>query len=139
MTQRRIFEGRTTQCPSCGEKVRYSWLTGMSGPHLHFYANESNDVLLRSAWFPKIKNLLDEGALDPVVQSEIDLLLATLPPAMTQKYSVWSNVKCPRCKSEFPYRFKGSLKLRLEDSTVILIEGCMLDLDENIFVVEVDA
>jgi hypothetical protein len=110
----------------------------MSGPNLHFYANENNDVLLRSAWFPRIKVLLDDGAPDQTVLSEIDMLLATLPPSSAAKYSVWSNVKCPKCRNEFPYRFKGNLTLRLEDPAVILIEGCVLDSDGSVFVVEVD-
>jgi hypothetical protein len=111
----------------------------MSGPHLHFYANESNDVLLRTAWFPQIKTLFDQGEPDTVVQAEIDMFMAGLPVVSAKKYSVWSNVKCPKCKNEFPYRFKGNLKLRLEDEAVILIDGSVLDADNGIFEIEVSA
>jgi hypothetical protein len=109
----------------------------MSGAHLHFYANDNNDVLLRTDWFAHIRDLLKQGVSDAVVLAEIDILLASLPPSSAKKYSVWSNVKCPRCKNEFPYRFKGNLKLRLEDSGIILIDGCVLDSDSGVFLVEV--
>lgn len=109
----------------------------MAGPHLHFYANDNNDVLVRAEWFANIEALLQQGVPDPSVLAAIDTLLQGLPGAAS-KYSVWSNVKCPRCRNEFPYRFKGNLKLRLEDPAVILIDGCQLDTDEGVFSVEVD-
>lgn len=109
----------------------------MAGPHLHFYACDNNDVLIRAAWFQNIETLLRQGASDSSVLAAIDALLNGLSDA-SLKYSVWSNVKCPHCRSEFPYRFKGNLKLRVEDSAVILIDGCQLDTDEGVFVVAVD-
>jgi len=139
MVEKRIFPGRTTRCPSCSHEVRYSWLSGMSGSHLHFYANDSNDVLLRAGWFAHLNALVAQGVSDAVILAEIDILLASLPPASANKYSVWSNVKCPNCKNEFPYRFKKNLKLRLEDTGVILIEGCVLDSDNGVFLVEVES
>lgn len=137
MTQKRLFPGRVTRCPSCHNEVLYSWLSGMAGPHLHFYANDNNDVLIRAAWFTNIEALLRQGASDPSVLAAIDALLKGVSGA-PQKYAVWSNVKCPHCRNEFPYRFKGNLKLRLEDSAVILIDGCLLDTDEGVFAVCVD-
>ncbi|MDQ0625876.1 hypothetical protein QFZ39_005151 [Paraburkholderia graminis] len=109
----------------------------MSGPHLHFYANDNNDVLVRAAWFANIEAQLQQGTPDSSILAAIDALLKGLPGA-SSKYTVWSNVKCPHCRSEFPYRFKGNLKLRLEDSAVILIDGCQLDTDEGVFAVGVD-
>lgn len=138
MAQKRRFLGRTTRCPSCSHEVAYSWLSGMAGPHLHFYANDNNDVLVRAAWFAGVDALLQQGAAESSVLAAIDSLLKGLPNA-TSEYAVWNNVKCPRCQNEFPYRFKGNLKLRLEDSAVILIDGCQLDTDEGVFVIEVDA
>lgn len=137
MIQQRDFPGRVIQCPSCQRDVQYSWLSGMAGPHLHFYANTSNDVLVRAAWFSNIEKQLQQGVSDTSVLASIDELFAGLPGS-SSKYSVWNNVKCPHCLSEFPYRFKGNLKLRLEDSGVILIDGCQLDTDEGVFVVKVD-
>lgn len=137
MTQRRRFPGRVTQCPTCHHEVAFSWLSGMAGPHLHFYAKSSNDVLVRTAWFASIEAMLQQGAPDPKILDAIDLLLKRIPGAAS-KYAVWSNVKCPHCRSEFPYRFGGNLKLRLEDSAVILIEGCRLDTDAGVFTVDVD-
>jgi len=136
MTPKRHFSGRVTRCPSCHYEVLYSWLSGMAGPHLYFYANDNNDVLIRKAWFANIEVLLQKGTTDSLVLAAIDALLKGLPGALS-KYSVWSNVKCPCCRSEFPYRFKENLKLRLEDSAVILIDGCQLDTDEGVFAVEI--
>jgi hypothetical protein len=109
----------------------------MAGPHLHFYAKDSNDVVVRAAWFANIEAMLQQGAPDPAVLAAIDALLTGIPGAPS-KYAVWSNVKCPHCRNEFPYRFKGNLKLRLEDSAVILIDGCQLDTDTGVFTVGVD-
>jgi hypothetical protein len=109
----------------------------MGEPHLHFYANDNNDVLIRTAWFSGIDALLKQDAPDSSVLAAIGLLLNALPGAST-KYAVWSNVKCPHCRSEFPYRFKGNLKLRLEDPSVILIDGCEIDTDAGVFVVDVN-
>lgn len=137
MAQNRRFPGRITRCPSCNHEVAYSWLSGMAGPHLHFYANDNNDVVVRAAWFADVEALLQQGAPESSVLAAIDALLEGLPGA-SSKYAVWSNVKCPQCQNEFPYRFKGNLTLRLEDSAVILIDGCQLDTDEGVFAVEVD-
>jgi hypothetical protein len=109
----------------------------MAGPHLHFYANDNNDVLVRAAWFADVEALLQRGSPESSVLAAIDALLKGLPGA-SSKYDVWNNIKCPRCQNEFPYRFKGNLKLRLEDSAVILIDGCQLDTDEGVFAVEVN-
>lgn len=137
MTQKRHFHGCVTQCLSCHRDVLYSWLTGMGEPYLHFYANDNNDVLIRTAWFSGIDALLKQDAPDSSVLAAIGLLLNALPGAST-KYAVWSNVKCPHCRSEFPYRFKGNLKLRLEDPSVIFIDGCEIDTDAGVFVVDVN-
>ena len=109
----------------------------MARPQLHFYASDNSDVLVRAEWFENIEALLQKGVPEPLILADIDSLLKGLPGAAS-KYSVWSNVKCPRCRNEFPYRFNGNLKLRLEDPTVILIDGCQLDTDEGVFLVEVN-
>lgn len=109
----------------------------MAGPHLHFYATNSNDVLVRAAWHTNVDLLFQQGAPDSSVLAAVDALLKGLPGAFS-KYSVWSNVKCPHCQSEFPYRFNGNLRLRLQDSDVILIDGCQLDSDGGVFIVEVE-
>lgn len=110
----------------------------MAGQHLHFYANDSNDVLVRSDWFSKIDTQLQQGTPDASVLADIAILLAGVPGG-ANKYSVWSNIKCPKCNREFPYRFKGNLKMRLEDVGVVLVDGCELDSDEGVFAIEVDA
>jgi hypothetical protein len=135
---KRILPGRIAKCPSCGHEVKYSWLSGMSGPHIHLYAVESNDVLIRKKWAECIESLFEKGLSDESVLSEIDTLLDGAGSLMKEKYSVASNVKCPVCKTEFPYRFKGNLKMRLDDQEVVLIDRCVIDSDSGIFVVEVE-
>lgn len=110
----------------------------MSGPHIHLYANENNDVLIRAAWFSRIRALLEKGVTDSDMVDELDALMEGLSLPSSEKYFVWNNVKCPECKVEFPYRFKGNLKVRLEDQEVILIDGCLVNSDSGIFVVTVE-
>lgn len=137
MTQKLVFTGRVMQCPSCRHEVACSWLSGITGPHLHFYANDNNDVLLHTAWAKSTEILFQLGMPESSVLGAINALLMTLPGA-SSKYAVWNYVKCPSCRREFPYWFKGNLKLRLEDPAVILVDGCQLDSDGEVFVVEVD-
>lgn len=108
----------------------------MAEPNLHFYASETNDVLVRVAWFTDVHALLLNGTPDALVLAAIDALLSRIPNG--NGYSVWNNVKCSYCYTEFPYRFSESLRLRIEDPTVVLIDGCRLDTDDGIFVVEID-
>lgn len=139
MAEKRSLPGRITRCPSCNCEIRYSWLSGMSGPHIHLYANDSNDVLIRTAWFSRIRTLMEKGAADPDVLDELGALMEGLSLPLSAKYSVWNNVKCPKCKVEFPYRFKGNLKVRLEDQEVILIDGCSVNSDSGFFIVNVES
>jgi endogenous inhibitor of DNA gyrase (YacG/DUF329 family) len=136
MIKRQSFLKQVTVCPSCQKEVAFARLTGMSGPHVHFYANDSNDVLLRAAWFEEVSK-----ALKSKEESEIRGLIATLLetiPNGSSKYSVSSNVKCPHCLKEFSYRYKNNLKLRLEDPVVVLIDQCRLDTDHGMFDVVFD-
>ncbi|AJC21057.1 hypothetical protein RO07_12375 [Pandoraea pulmonicola] len=110
----------------------------MSGPHLHFYATENNDVLVRTQWFQRIIELRKCGKDETEILAAIDNFLREIPGGIS-KYSLWSNVKCPHCGSEFSYRFRGDLGLRLDDMSVILIDGCRLDIDGEIFAINVDA
>ncbi|WP_150671640.1 hypothetical protein [Pandoraea anhela] len=109
----------------------------MAEPQLHFYSNENNDVLVRKKCFENIDSLVKQGASEELVLNAIDVFLSEIPGA-AQRYSLWSNAKCPCCKKEFPYRFKGDLKLRLEDFEIVLIDGCEIDTDDGVFLVEVN-
>lgn|SRR5450830_235459 len=137
MLQKKTFIGRTLLCPSCGETIRYSWLSGMSGSHIHLYATENNDVVMREAWVIRINELMLQSVTDSEVIEEIGNLLDVISPSLSEKYAVWNNVKCPKCRVEFPYRWKGNLKLRLEDRQVVLIDGCTLDSDNGICIVDI--
>jgi hypothetical protein len=138
MNQKQHYLGRVTAYPFCHYEILYAWLSGMGGPHLHFYANDNNDVLVRAAWYSDIEKLLRQDKLDDsFLLDKINTLLKGLPNT-SSKYSVWSNIKCPHCRNEFPYRFKGNLRLRLEDPVIILINGCQLDTDKGVFIVKVD-
>jgi hypothetical protein len=137
MAQKRVFPGRVMQCPSCRHEVACTWLSGMAEPLVHFYANDNNDVLVRTAWFEPIEARFQQGTPDSSVLAAINCLLKVLPSAPS-KYAVWNYVKCPSCRREFPYWFKGNLKLRLQDPEVILLDGCKLDNDGDVFVVGVD-
>lgn len=76
------------------------------------------------------------GATEAMLVNAIEDLLIPAT-AERSKYSLWSNVKCPHCHIEFPYRFRGNLALRLSDFSVVLVDGCQLDTDEGVFAVRV--
>lgn len=137
MIKRQRFLKQVTVCPSCQEEVAFARLSGMSEPHVHFYANDSNDVLLRTSWFEEVSQAL-KSKEESEIRGLIARLLETIPNG-SLKYSVSSNVKCPHCLKEFPYRYKNNLKLRLEDSVVVLIGPCRLDTDHGMVDVVFDA
>jgi hypothetical protein len=135
MIKRKSFLKQVTVCPSCQEEVAFARLSGMSAPHVYLYANDSNDVLLRTAWVDQIRQALKSKCGESELKGLIEKLLATVPDGLS-KYSASSNVKCPHCFNEFPYRYKNNLMLRMEDPVVVLMDGCRVDTDYGIFDVE---
>ena len=94
-------------------------------------------MLIRGSWVNQLQELLQGGATDSDVVDAINHLLKVMPSAVVAKYSIWNNVKCPKCGMEFPYRFRGNLKMRLDDQEVVLIDGCTIDSDDGVFVINV--
>jgi DNA-directed RNA polymerase subunit RPC12/RpoP len=129
-------KGSETSCPVCNKKILYTWLSGMSGPHLYFYAENGKDVLVRKDWFYEIDSAMENGASDASIEEAVGILLRSIPD-QSKGYALWNNVKCPRCKYEFPYAFHRNLSLRLTDFKVILIDGCEVDFDKGKYIVEV--
>lgn len=121
----------------CHEKIKFSWLTGMNAPVMYFYAEKNNDVLMRADWAQSVVTTIQSGASDLEVESLCKKFLSSSVSDENKKYAVWNNVKCPKCKTEFPYRFKGNLKIRLTEPEIILFDGCVVDSDQGLYVVDV--
>jgi hypothetical protein len=125
---------RIIDCPTCGEKVKFTNISGMSGRHVHFYALDSNDIIMREEWSDKLEELISSKSSDAEIENYFSKELLRLRPE--KRYSIWANVKCPNCNTEFPYRFVGNLKARLQDLAIILIDGCEIDTDAESFTVK---
>ena len=130
--------GAIIDCPICHAKVKYSWLTGMLAPNLHFYAKGSNNILMRTEWGDRIRRLLDGGVSDFDLEVEVEMILKSLSDEQRLEFHLWNNVKCPKCNSEFPYSFKKNIRMRLSDELVVLIDESVLDADDGVSIIHVE-
>jgi hypothetical protein len=124
-----VRDGRIGKCPFCGENIIYTWLVNWDSPVPFFYSNLGNDVALRKS----DRRLVDEYLLNGKTSlDELEGLwkkiVDSLPPAPDGgKFELWSNVKCPHCKTEFPYN-KGvrDINIRIWEPEIILIDGAVV-------------
>ena len=127
MYQKKQYLGRIVECMFCQEQIKFAVLSGMSLPL----------VLMRADWALSVISTIESRASDLEIESLCEKFLASSVCDVNKNYAIWNNVKCPKCKVEFPYRFKGNLKLRLTDPAIILIDGCTVDSDQGTYVVDV--
>ncbi len=137
MYQKKQYLGRIVECMFCQEQIKFAVLSGMSLPLVYFYAASNNDVLMRADWALSVISTIESRASDLEIESLCEKFLASSVCDVNKNFAIWNNVKCPKCKVEFPYRFKGNLKLRLTDPAIILIDGCTVDSDQGTYVVDV--
>lgn len=124
-----IRSGWTRKCPNCKADISFTKLVNSVEMTPFFYSDGSNDVLFRTNDRNKIRELTAKG--QPSVEqlaSAWNEILKTAPPAPSGgKFSLWANIKCPFCKTEFPYN-NGihDLRVRLYDPHVVLIDGAVV-------------
>lgn len=121
--------GWTRKCPNCKADIAFTKLVNSFDMTPFYYSDGSNDVLFRTNDRNKIRVLMSKG--QPSVEqlaSAWNEILKTAPPAPSGgTFSLWANIKCPFCKTEFPYN-NGvkDLRVRLYDPHIVLIEGAVV-------------
>lgn len=138
-------DGWLMTCPFCGKEIRYTLINNQGRPVPFYYAEKSNDVLLRKSDERLYLALLEEseGQAPSILAMKMlwSSILRNAPPAPSGgTFSLWANVKCPHCKQEIPYN-KGikDIALRLYEPRIVLIDDSVLlgDNDENTWRIKV--
>jgi len=125
-------DGWTMQCPFCNEDISYTLINNKQLPVPFFYAEDSNDVLLRKADL----KLVDEAfagstggkpSLEPLKNLWLQILDAAPSTANGGRYKFWSNVKCPNCSAEIPYNDgTKDVEQRIFEPRIVLVNGASL-------------
>lgn len=128
--------GRSLNCPSCEAGVNYTVLNLVPGDDVFLYCDSCSNFTLRE------EDRASLNGIDPSGNSSLVDQLSTHYAELEKKlpacgcgghFRVWSNVKCPACKTEFPYN-NGvkSEQVRLTDGNIIWIEGAVAYRGKNI-------
>ena len=115
------------KCSNCGKKIRYTWLSGMGGDVYFFYSYDGKKILVSEKISKEIDAVLKFNSGDSLEERINNLLKIN----GHMGFSIWNNVRCLSCGYEFPYRFKGNVKMRLGDSKAILVQGIQLIRDRE--------
>ena len=111
------------KCSECSTLTPAWKSSGMSESRPHFYCNLCSNALVRAC---DKEHFIEFGA----TQETIDLIEPTLPSCSCGgKFTLGANPKCPQCDFEFKHQ-KGIIG-RLSDSHVILLDGAVLNRDDN--------
>lgn len=127
-----VRAGWILQCPFCNGEISYSLINIQSLPTPFFYAEQCNDVLLRRQDEIRSQDILlkYEHKRPPIVEFE-NLWMSILDEAPEApcggEFKLWSNVKCPRCRSEIPYN-KGvlDLNLRIFEPKIVIVDKSII-------------
>lgn len=126
-TERR--SGRTVLCPKCSGSIPYTTLTNWDAPVPFFYADDSNDVLLRAS---DQRRSDEASATSPANINALELLwndiVAHAPRAPSGgNFGLWTNVKCPRCRHEIPYNGGvRNIHVRIHEPKIVLVDGAIV-------------
>lgn len=137
-------KGRVLTCPHCSCGIRYTKLVQWFDASPFFYADRSNDVLIRESDAARVKAASAEGtpSVDRLEQLWMECLSSAPPAPSGGRFALWANVKCPHCGHELPYnRGIRDIGVRLHDTNIILVDGAIVvgDTDKDSWQVKVDA
>lgn len=116
-------------CPYCNQPIKFTKLVAWSSPNVFFYSESGNDVLLRQSDSEKLQAVRSKStvSLHDLEKTWVALLETAPAPPSGGRFTPWANIKCPHCRTEFPYN-KGvrDLQARLQDPYVVLIDGATI-------------
>jgi hypothetical protein len=100
-----------------------------NAPEPFFYCDTCNNVLLRQSDAERVPmgDPSDPQHLAKLLALWESIVKDAPPCPCGGHFALWSNIKCPHCRYEFPYN-KGvkSPAIRIMDRTVIVIDGAMV-------------
>lgn len=135
-------KGWVLACPACERPIVYTILTNWDAPVPFFYADASNDVLLRFSDRQRVESLGENPDL-AVLEHLWNEILSSAPVAPSGgEFGLWTNVSCPHCGYEIPYNGGvRNLSIRIYEPRIVLVDGAVVvgDVDQETWVVRVDA
>jgi len=136
-------KGWVLACPRCSRGIRYTKLVQWFDASPFFYADGSNDVLLRESDAARVKAAHAQGtpSVEHLERLWAECLLSAPSAPSGGRFTLWANVKCPHCGHELPYN-KGvrDIGVRLHDTNIILLDEAIVvgDTDRSSWQVRVD-
>jgi hypothetical protein len=137
--------GWAKPCPYCAEETRFTKFTNQQGPVPFFYSSSGKDLLLRRSDRERLDELYKSigDSSGPSIQSLKhlweDILNHAPEPPHGGQFTLWANVRCPHCDTEFPYnRGVKDDWLRIHEPAIIVIDGTTVVEDSRCYQVSVD-
>lgn len=132
-------KGWKVECPNCSKDFYYTVINNYDSPTPFFYAEDSNDVLLRDSDKELVKSdVKGDGELEALWKN---ILKHAPNTRLGGEYKLWSNVKCTHCGFEVPYNGGvRDIRIRIYEPKIILMDNAFVigDDAENTFQIRVD-
>lgn len=122
--------GWEVKCPQCKEQVPYTVLNLSPGEDVYLYCDTCSNFVLREEDRQELMSLLSRSAnnnFEQIASALYERLEKELPPCgCGGRFTLFSNVKCPSCRYEFPYN-NGvrDVVARYSESKLIWLQGAI--------------
>ncbi len=137
--------GWAKPCPYCSERICFTKFTNWQGPVPFFYSSSGKDLLLRRSDRERVDDLYKsiEDSSGPSIQELnqlwVDILSHAPKPPHGGEFTLWANVRCPHCNTEFPYnRGIKNDRVRIHEPAVIVVDGVTVVEDNGCYQVSVE-
>ena len=136
--------GWAKPCPYCAQSIRFTKFTNWQGPVPFFYSSSGIDLLMRRSDRARVDELYKstEDSAGPSIQELkklwLDILSHSPEPPHGGVFSLWANLSCPHCNTEFPYnRGIKDVRVRIHDPAVVVVDGVTVVEDSGCYRVSV--
>lgn len=113
-------------CPSCTKSFSYTILNIVEGEDVYLYCDTCSNFVLREEDRQELLANTDiDSEIDLKIEDIYNRLQNNLPPCECGgHFNLWSNVKCPHCRFQFPYDENSKNKnIRYRESKIVWVEG----------------
>lgn len=136
--------GWAKPCPDCGTEIRFTKFTNQQGPVPFFHSSRGKDLLLRRSDRERLDDLYKSIGDSPgpsIHELKLlweDILSQAPAPPHGGEFTLWANVRCPHCDTEFPYnRGVKNDSVRIHEPAIIVIDGTTVVEDDRCYRVSV--
>ena len=123
--------GKTKPCPGCGQELKFSWLSGMSSPHVFLYSSDSSEILVSNT----LLNLyVESGENESSFENILNNYLLT-HDLEDKGFGIKNTLKCNHCKAGLSNNKDFTVASNLKDKAVYL-DGMVFRTDTDVFQVK---